>query len=68
MHPLDDSVHYGRSEEDGQPGFDLYEVGGRPLPEKVQQLRSKLHQKAKAEPKFRSVSYTHLTLPTTVIV
>lgn len=53
MHPLDDSVHYGRSEEDGQPGFDLYEVGGRPLPEKVQQLRSKLHQKAKAEPKFR---------------
>jgi RNA-directed DNA polymerase len=53
MHPLDPNVHYGKSEQDGLPAFDFHEVERSSLPEKVQQLRSKLHQKAKAEPKFR---------------
>ena len=52
MPPLDDPVYYG-DPEDGKPEFDLYEVEGSRLPEKVQQLRWKLHQKAKAAPQFR---------------
>lgn len=48
MHPLDRPVHYGEA------GVDLYEtVQGELLPDKVQQLRRKLNQKASNEPKFR---------------
>ena len=52
MHPLDPQVYYGDPTKE-TPEFDLYEIEGSPLPEKVQQLRWKLHQKAKEEPKFR---------------
>lgn len=51
MHPLDDKVHYGKSEQEGNPG--IHDVRDELLPDKVHALRWKLHQKAKNEPKFR---------------
>lgn len=49
MHPLD-KIDYGVTGE-----FDLYGESGQTelFPEKVQELRRKLHQKAKSEPKYR---------------
>ena len=47
MPPLDRSVDYGEPEEGG------LEIQLELLPEKVHELRRKLHQKANAEPKFR---------------
>ena len=50
MHPLDPLVDYGITER----GYlDIGDVQQERLPDKVQELRRKLHQKAKAEPKFR---------------
>jgi RNA-directed DNA polymerase len=50
MQPLDPWVEYGITEWDGQ---DIEDVLHEPLPDKTHELRRKLHQKAKAEPKFR---------------
>ena len=50
MQPLDPEVHYGISDR----GYlDRQEVQMDLLPDKLHQLRWKLHQKAKNEPKFR---------------
>jgi RNA-directed DNA polymerase len=50
MHPLDDLVDYGITER----GYlDIGDVQLELLPDKVQELRRKLYQKARAEPKFR---------------
>jgi len=50
-HPLDSNwVHYGKSEREL---WDMDEVQPELIPDKVRQLRLKLCQKAKAEPKFR---------------
>ena len=48
MSPLDEIVHYG----EGKGSFE-YPIQSELLPEKVQDLRSKLHHKAKTEPKYR---------------
>lgn len=50
MHPLDREVHYLLSERNY---LDVVDVQLELLPDKVHQLRWKLHQKAKREPKFR---------------
>lgn len=50
MPPLDSLIDYGDTEWDGQG---IKDVPLGPLPGKVHELRRKLHQKAKAEPKFR---------------
>lgn len=50
MQPLDPLVHYGVTDSD-QPG--IYDVEPGLLPEKLHELRRKLNQKAKNEPKFR---------------
>ncbi len=50
MHPLDPLVDYGITER----GYlDIGDVQLELRPDKVQELRRKLHQKAKAEPRFR---------------
>ena len=50
-HPLDSHwVHYGKSEREL---WDMDEVQPELIPDKVRQLRLKLYQKAKDEPKFR---------------
>lgn len=51
MQPLDPEVHYGIS--DPALAGDRHEVQMDLLPDKLHQLRWKLHQKAKNEPKFR---------------
>ena len=48
MNPLDEIVHYGK----GNGTFE-YPIQSELFPDKVQVLRSKLHHKAKTEPKFR---------------
>ena len=51
MHPLDSNwVHYGKSEREL---WGMDEVQPELIPDKVRQLRLKLCQKAKDEPKFR---------------
>ena len=50
MYPLDPSVDYGITE---RSYLDIGDVQLKLLPDKVHVLRQKLHQKAKAEPKFR---------------
>lgn len=50
MQPLDPRVHYGIWERQEQ---EPVEVQLELLPDKLRQLRSKLNQKAKEEPKFR---------------
>lgn len=50
MQPLDDKVQYGELERDE---LGIEEVPESQYPEKVRELRLKLHQKAKQEPKFR---------------
>ena len=50
MQPLDPEVHYGISE---RSYLDRHKVQMDLLPDKLHQLRWKLHQKAKNEPKFR---------------
>jgi len=50
MQPLDREVHYGISD---RSYLDRNEVQMDLLPDKLHQLRWKLHQKAKREPKFR---------------
>ena len=50
MHPLDPQVHYGISDRNY---LDIHDVQMELLPDKLHQLRWKLHQKAKNEPKFR---------------
>ena len=50
MQPLDPEVHYGISD---RSYLDRNEVQMDLLPDKLHQLRWKLHQKAKNEPKFR---------------
>ncbi len=50
MHPLDPLVDYGITERDW---LDMENVQLELLPDKVHELRRRLHQKAKAEPKFR---------------
>ncbi len=48
MNPLDKPVHYGN----GDGAFE-YPIQTELFPDKVQVLRSKLHDKAKTEPKYR---------------
>ncbi len=48
MNPLDKTAHYGK----GNGSFE-YPIQSELFPDKVQVLRSKLHHKAKTEPKFR---------------
>jgi len=50
MQPLDPLVDYGMTE---RGWLDIDDVQLELLPDKVHELRRKLHQKAKAEPKFR---------------
>ena len=50
MHPLDHEVHYGITD---RSYLDRNEVQMDLLPDKLHQLRWKLNQKAKREPKFR---------------
>ena len=50
MQPLDPEVHYGVSD---RSYLDRHKVQMDLLPDKLHQLRWKLHQKAKNEPKFR---------------
>ena len=50
MQPLDPLVDYGIAE---RGWLDIEDVQLELLPDKVHELRQKLHQKAKAEPKFR---------------
>ena len=50
MQPLDPQVHYGISDRDF---LDVHDVQMDLLPDKLHQLRWKLNQKAKNEPKFR---------------
>ena len=50
MQPLDLEVHYGISD---RSYLDRHEAQLELLPDKLHQLRLKLHQKAKNEPKFR---------------
>ena len=50
MQPLDPQVHYGISD---RSFLDVHDVQMDLLPDKLHQLRWKLHQKAKNEPKFR---------------
>jgi RNA-directed DNA polymerase len=50
MQPLDPQVQYGISDRDF---LDVHDVQMDLLPDKLQQLRWKLNQKAKNEPKFR---------------
>jgi RNA-directed DNA polymerase len=50
MQPLDPQVHYGISDRDF---LDVHDVQMDLLPDKLHQLRWKLNQKAKKEPKFR---------------
>lgn len=50
MPPLDQLIDYGVTGRDGQ---DIEDVRLERLPDKVHELRRRLHQKAKAEPKFR---------------
>lgn len=50
MQPLDLEVHYGLSD---RSYLDRHEVQLELLPDKLHQLRLKLHHKAKNEPKFR---------------
>jgi len=50
MQPLDPEVHYGISD---RSYLDRQTVQMDLLPDKLHQLRWKLHQKAKNEPKFR---------------
>jgi len=51
MHPLDSNgIHYGYSE---RGLWELDEFQPELIPNKVQQLRLKLYQKAKQEPSFR---------------
>lgn len=50
MQPLDPEVHYGISD---RSYLDRHKVQMDLLPDKLHQLRWKLHQKAKNEPKFR---------------
>jgi RNA-directed DNA polymerase len=50
MQPLDPQVHYGITDRDF---LDVHDVQMDLLPDKQHQLRWKLNQKAKNEPKFR---------------
>ncbi len=50
MHPLDREVYYGISDRDY---LDVHDTQMDLLPDKLHQLRWKLHQKAKNEPKYR---------------
>jgi len=50
MQPLDPQVHYGITDRDF---LDVHDVQMDLLPDKLHQLRWKLNQKAKQEPKFR---------------
>jgi RNA-directed DNA polymerase len=50
MHPLDREVHYGITD---RSYLDRHEAQMDLLPDKLHQLRWKLNQKAKREPKFR---------------
>jgi RNA-directed DNA polymerase len=50
MQPLDPQVHYGITDRDF---LDVHDVQMDLLPDKLHQLRWKLNQKAKKEPKFR---------------
>lgn len=50
MQPLDPLVHYGISDRNY---LDVEDVQRELLPDKLQELRGKLNQKAKKEPKFR---------------
>ncbi len=50
MQPLDQQVHYGITDRDF---LDVQDVQMDLLPGKLHQLRWKLNQKAKKEPKFR---------------
>jgi len=50
MQPLDPQVHYGTSDRNF---LDVQDVQMELLPKKLHELRWKLHQKAKQEPKFR---------------
>jgi RNA-directed DNA polymerase len=50
MQPLDPQVHYGIT---GRNFLDVHDVQMDLLPDKLHQLRWKLNQKAKNEPKFR---------------
>lgn len=50
MQPLDPQVHYGISDRDF---LDVHDIQMDLLPDKLHQLRWKLNQKAKKEPKFR---------------
>ncbi len=51
MQPLDSNwVHYGKSE---QKLWDMDQIQPESVPDKLRQLRLKLYQKAKNEPKFR---------------
>jgi RNA-directed DNA polymerase len=50
MQPLDPQVHYGITDRDF---LDVHDVQLDLLPDKLHQLRWKLNQKAKKEPKFR---------------
>jgi RNA-directed DNA polymerase len=51
MQPLDQQVHYGITDRDF---LDVHDIQMDLLPDKLHQLRWKLNQKAKKEPKFRS--------------
>jgi len=53
MEPIDPQVYYGISD---RSYLDIYDVQLELLPDKLHQLRWKLHQKAKNEPKFRFYS------------
>ena len=50
MQPLDPQVHYGITDRNY---LDVHDVQMDLLPDKLHQLRWKLNQKAKKEPKFR---------------
>ena len=50
MQPLDLKVHYGETERED---LGIEEVPEGNYPDKLRELRLKLHQKAKQEPKFR---------------
>jgi RNA-directed DNA polymerase len=50
MRPLDHEVHYGKAD---RSYLDRHKVQMELLPDKLHQLRWKLNQKAKREPKFR---------------
>ena len=50
MHPLDRQVHYGTGD---RSYLDVHHVQMDLLPDKLHELRWKLNQKAKKEPKYR---------------